>query len=368
MKSASQLIYEDAGSPDVKGKPCNKPCAVCGGYGETGLPIETLPGTFTAYDQMLSPDSDIVCSACVWAMSGRPPDTLRLWSFVYRETGEHIESPRPKGIGPRTWAGNKADMSPVRKILLDPPEGAYAVTLADSGQIHVLPFAPVSVGREWSVQLDRHRIDGRPEQLKHLLFHSASLLLAGFGREEVEKGVPNTHNYMKAREAWHRHMPHLDGSLDRRWCGSRMLSLSLFIINKRDLENVIDECRPEHWGIAGGSSTTVGANGARQNTGIQPGVDTPIHRSDRDAPATAGDETQDCKAVGSARASQERAGECGDVQLRNDGSGHAFNADHQGSAPSSDTGARPAVQQLSLFGEPDAEPRGRNRSNRPKRG
>lgn len=90
--SPTQKIHTLIGRPDPSKDrglgELDGPCLVCGHEYPTGSPSKyALSKTDTDHDRFAAPWSDMVCSACTWCSEGRPPDTLRMWSMLYREDG-----------------------------------------------------------------------------------------------------------------------------------------------------------------------------------------------------------------------------------------------------------------------------------------
>ena len=80
---------------------------------------DVISDSFTDQDQALERSSAWLCCACAWAMTGRPPDTLRLWSIAYAEDGRTWPANHPSApnLGERIHLQNKADPSAFRALL-----------------------------------------------------------------------------------------------------------------------------------------------------------------------------------------------------------------------------------------------------------
>lgn len=182
-----QALWLAAGSPVVQGVTITPdPCAVCGGDCERrAVPAKKAFGSnFSAHDQLAAPWSGHVCRACVWVMHGRPPDTLRMWTVLYREDGGWVHGRPEKApeLGETVYTTNKADMREVLRLLADPPACRWGMAVAVSGQIHVAPFAPLCAGsRGCGAQVERERMEWSPAD---------AVVLRDAVRELVEAGVP----------------------------------------------------------------------------------------------------------------------------------------------------------------------------------
>lgn len=151
---------------------------------------DVFSDSFTDQDQALVRSSAVVCCGCAWAMTGRPPDTLRLWSVAWAEEprswpANHASAP---ALGPSIHLQNKADPSGFRALLLDPPTtGRWICAVADSGQIHTTPFAPVNYGAErFGVRFERVTVWTSRAEYGALDAAMAELLSAGFWKSDIE--------------------------------------------------------------------------------------------------------------------------------------------------------------------------------------
>jgi hypothetical protein len=178
--SASQLLHAREGSPVVA--ECADvgiaPCWVCGSPSSRAQPRAAWQGAnFTGQSRVRAPTSEHVCEACVWAMAGRPPDTLRMYSHLCEVGGEYLRL-------------NKGDKPAMRAFLRRPHASAWFAAVADSGQKHVVPWAPVNPpgarGRVLFEETVVH-LPGGPEGWR-LLDDAAALLTAGATKAEVEAG------------------------------------------------------------------------------------------------------------------------------------------------------------------------------------
>lgn len=194
---------------------------------------------FSDHEFAASKSSDNVCIPCAWVMTGKPPDTVRMWSVVYREDREAAPS-NPKAIhtrtGPHTHLCSKADLSQVVDTLLDPPDSTWGVSIADSGQIHVLPQAQVNTGRLWTVQFERAKIHASSDQLSTLIHHCAVLYGAGFVKDDISSGSPHPSKLVKyGLDVWRDNdevlRPHRGGAL---------MDLALFLLRTENRDDLRD--------------------------------------------------------------------------------------------------------------------------------
>lgn len=129
-------------------------------------PSSAICGTnFTDHDLACFPLSPVACRACAWMMSGRPPDTLRMWSLIWIDewSRKPLQTPSAPDLGPEVWLGNKGDLSPVVDLLSAPPDGRWAASIADSGKVHTAPSACLNSGADpWVVRYERYDVSSSP--------------------------------------------------------------------------------------------------------------------------------------------------------------------------------------------------------------
>jgi hypothetical protein len=240
-----------AGDP-VSGERTEISCYVCGLPCREGLPAkEGLGSSFTDHHLARAPWSGYICTACVWAMRGKPPHTIRMWSSVWR-SDEGAKPSHPKCLfdAPGLHLAGRDDLSEVRRVLLSPPQGAWFAAIAESGQKHILPWSNVNIGETWTVRMDSIDVAGTSDKLACILFHVASLRLLGLRRDDVVSGRPPAISVAKAgvKEA-RRHLKALAP-----YSGSGVLSLAVFLTTKETLDVIRTEA-------ASRAGFALGANG-----------------------------------------------------------------------------------------------------------
>ena len=231
-KSTTQLIHGLIGCPDpskdrgvseMKGS-----CLVCGSTYEMGSPSKyALSKTDTDRARFAAEWSEMVCTACTWCSEGRPPDTLRMWTVIYREDGqiknpgtfrEYITKKQEKKdkiysvsslleVESRVALINRSDLSPLVRAMVDPPESKWSAAIAESGHIHIVRFAPVNAGRGyWTVIFEREEISATPGEFTKNLWHIANLRQAGFHTEDIENNSPHPKSLREHTVEWFTHM------------------------------------------------------------------------------------------------------------------------------------------------------------------
>lgn len=172
--SATQLLHAHKHSPVVEG--CAElqafPCWLCGAQSQRGMSVtKWLPKTFTAQNRARAPQSISICEACIWATEGKPPDTLRMYSHLF--DGDY-------------QAPNKGGKPAMRAFLRARHTQPWFAAIADSGQKHVIPWAPVNPpGSRGRVMFEEQIVElGDWAMLDEL----AELLTAGASKDDVARG------------------------------------------------------------------------------------------------------------------------------------------------------------------------------------
>lgn len=138
-------------------------CFWCGGPCGDSAPVR-VSSTFWDWDAVADRTSPWQCAGCVEALDERrvmpgrdKPQKTRNYSWLFRE--------RKKPV-PYT----KADLATLRKLCLKPPAGRWALSLAESGQKHIIYRTPVNLGGGVvAVQLELRTVWYRPAELARRL-------------------------------------------------------------------------------------------------------------------------------------------------------------------------------------------------------
>lgn len=179
MTSATQILHAHHGSPLVDG--CAdvdvRACYVCGRPWARGQRVsEWMGDNFTGQSLVACPTSPLICEACVWAMAGRPPDTLRMWCHLYDSRG-YVRT-------------NKGDKPAIRDWLRGAHDGEWFAAIADSGKKHVLPFTPVNpAGSRGRIRFEEDEILlPRSDAGWQIVDETTELLTLGATKAEIEPG------------------------------------------------------------------------------------------------------------------------------------------------------------------------------------
>lgn len=231
---ATSAIYNAAGRPDPR-KPVHDAsgaCYWCAGdvLGRACRQRDVCGSSFTDHDVAAVPTSPWVCCACAWTMTGRPPDTLRLWSLLWVDGAElapsHEKAPQ---LGPSIHLQNKADPSLFMTALCCPPDRPWAMAVADSGQIHVIPHAVVNFPGDggWRVRFERVDVVSTTREFRDLHSVITDLIVAGFSKTDIA-GEPSIGKLARCGiDVWRRADKYLS-----RYRGGAVLDLALFLTRK----------------------------------------------------------------------------------------------------------------------------------------
>lgn len=243
MRPAVRLIHDLAGRPPVEGasasqfKPVEAVCCMCGQVEAVTAPAgRVLGANFTDRTMFHRADSDRVCEACTAVASGKPPRTFRLWTVV--ATPGHTLPPSQEKAA--AWIGqhdglcltSRADTTPIIDTLLDPPDGEWVVSIAESGQKHVAPYAVINQGPTGIIRMETVNIAYQRDTFRRVLKEALALRRLGVPAADIMTGTPR---YLKSRAdlaAWREYSQNLCG-----YEGSPLLNLTLWVITKKVIEN-----------------------------------------------------------------------------------------------------------------------------------
>ena len=173
------MIYAIAGSKPVAGCEVHPSrCWVCGAESERTMDrLRWMGANFVGQNRVRCPSSDRVCEACVSVMSGRPPDTMRMYSHLVE--------------GERWQKLNKGHKPAMREFLRGPHPKEWFAAIADSGQKHIIPWCPRNAPNQaGGAVLFEEQIVVLPKTHSGwmLIDHTSELLTVGATKEEVASG------------------------------------------------------------------------------------------------------------------------------------------------------------------------------------
>lgn len=200
--SPTQIVWRVSGAPAVEG--CEDhvgPCFVCVGQMTRGKPVRDWMGSNnTDQNRARCIAATHVCEACCFMHSriapvpGRPPKegkkfggNARNYSHLWEDSWDAPAFGDDGTRCPNYANASKGQKPLIREFLGREHKGPWFAALADSGQKHVLPFAPVNgPGRAGRVLFDELLIQIPEDQ--SLLTDAMALLTAGATKEEIESG------------------------------------------------------------------------------------------------------------------------------------------------------------------------------------
>lgn len=185
MTSASQMLFESVRSPPVDGCAAiaSVPCWLCGSPWSRAVSVEEWNGaSFTGQNRVRCPSSPWVCEPCAWVCSrlspvpGRPPKEGKTLGGNFRNYSHVFD-----GAGYRNFS--KGEKPGLLAWLRAPRVGSWWAAIADSGQKHVIPWAPINPGARGSL-LFEEQIVRLPSDWP-IVDAASALLTAGATKEEV---------------------------------------------------------------------------------------------------------------------------------------------------------------------------------------
>lgn len=210
-------------------------CAVCGSQAdETANADRALGANFADRSLLANNGSDRICRACLWCASGKPPATLRMWSIAAAEgrTWERSHEKAWLQDTPHVCLTNRANPHPILDTLLDPPAGDWMVTVAYSGQKHVVPYAPINHGPgEWRARCEDHTVTATSALFRHVWTNAQELRRLGVPEDAVMAGEPRFIKTPDQLASWRGHADALNPYL-----GSPILRLALWCITKETMK------------------------------------------------------------------------------------------------------------------------------------
>lgn len=238
MTAATRYLWDRLGQPDFATPttrkllaPIHDTCAICGHEAtETADADKALGANFTDRTHITLPSKNRICVACLWCCSGRPPATLRMWSIA---TTPHPSHPKAwLKDTPGVCLTNRANPAPIRDTLINPPTGKWLVTVAYSGQKHVIPYSPINAGaRKWTIRVEDHYVTSTPTQFETVHTAANKIRSLGVPEEAVMIGEPRFIKTPDALTQWRTHSKTLHPYL-----GSPLLRLALWTITKTTMQ------------------------------------------------------------------------------------------------------------------------------------
>ena len=202
--SAASILHDRCGRPRVEG--CNDVAATvcwhCGGELSRGMLVAKWMGaSFTGQNRIRAPQSSHVCEACIWVMSrssevpGHPAEPGQSCGPNFRNFSHFLD-------GHGYVNASKGDKPTIRAWLRGPKIGHWFAAIGESGQKHVVPYAPInlsSIGGRVQFEEDVVSLP-RDEDGWRVLDDLTALLTAGATKESVSSGDYNSHEWQLCRD------------------------------------------------------------------------------------------------------------------------------------------------------------------------
>lgn len=236
MRAATRVVWEVAGRPSPVAstaahlRDAPGTCAICAELADFTADFDKSLGANFTDRSLIRAQTSRVCAACLWCCSGKPPATLRMWSVV-AAPGESLPESQPKAWLQGT-AGlcltNRASTRPIIDMLAAPPVGNWVVTVAVSGQKHVVPYAVANSGSgRWTVRVEDHNVTATPGEWARAHGLALALRRLGVPAECIPRGEPRFIKTQAALTQWRA----LDQDITP-WKNSPVLTLALWTITK----------------------------------------------------------------------------------------------------------------------------------------
>lgn len=241
MLTAVRLAWDAAGQPEhPKSRDVQAGCVVCGTVHERTLRARDALGKNYDILTAIRPDLSTVCEPCAWALAGKPPQTLRMWSIV-TTASTILPASDPKAPYPsdgRLHLCNRSDQSVIISTLTSPPGDVWACSIAQSGQKHLLPYTPVNPPNavQVLVRFEACTIATTPSQAGALIGACAALRLAGHSPDSIHAVTPTVPALTRdGLAAWRRHVPTIAPHAH-----SPVLGMALHLTTKETLHGLAD--------------------------------------------------------------------------------------------------------------------------------
>ncbi len=189
-----QIVHEFAGATrmdkciDLDGR-----CWFCGGAHSRGMAVRKwVKSGFTTGNRVRCPSSETVCEACMFICSrtspvpGRPPAPGKKFGGNFRNYSHCVEIDDGKIS---YFNSTKADPDRVTEFLRKQKHGTWFCAVAESGQKHVIPWAPPNApGIRGVVSFDDVIVSIPDGDQWGLLDAIENLLLLGVPRVAIRDG------------------------------------------------------------------------------------------------------------------------------------------------------------------------------------
>ena len=214
-QSIYSLFYEIGDSREL--------CGLCRGTAVDVLPLNKAvnPG-FADRDQFVK---ETCCLACHWAMSNANID---LQEFMRKDKPQRCRNYSHFRKGADYQPLSKAQKQEMLDLLLAPPFPGVAV-IANSGQKHLLPFAPLNpfpIRGYGQVMFENDCFELHLDFFNELVCHCQALYDEGWNKKQIETGQYVYIRGMDIRD-WRRHEKSIGPHR-----GTKTFQLALYLITR----------------------------------------------------------------------------------------------------------------------------------------
>lgn len=211
VPSAAQLLWAHIGSPPSPDcGPADGLCWVCAGPLTRGMRVghgsaQWGGSSYTGQSKVRSPASLYVCEPCVYLHSritpvpGRPAAPGKQFGGNWRNYSHLYE----EGAATPYQNASKGEKPLIRAWLRAPHTGLWFAAIADSGQKHVLPWAPINPGGSTGRVLFDETVVELPRAPAGwaLVDDVTALLTAGATKDEIVTGRYESGAWMRCGAA-----------------------------------------------------------------------------------------------------------------------------------------------------------------------
>lgn len=240
MSRAARMVWEQAGQPAPSAVSVAKlltdtpaVCAMCSTHSDiTASADRALGQNFADRSLFENPNTGRICPGCLWACSGKPPASLRMWSIICAP-GHALPPSSPKAYlqHPAIFLHNRAAGRVFGEFLASPADGPWVMSIALSAQKHVLPYAEINHGSgPWTVRVEDHTVTSTPTQWAAVREHARAIRALGVPEAAVLDGHPAFIKNRDQLNTWTQHNRHLT-----RFHRSPLLAFALWTITKETL-------------------------------------------------------------------------------------------------------------------------------------
>lgn len=204
--TAASILHARLGSPRFPGAAKTPPtaCWICGGISTRNVERARFNGSqFVGQNRVRAWASPWVCEACACVMAWLTPPIMPVPGRTSKDDAKRAPTWRnytvlvdDRGV----LALTKGEKPAIRDWLRAPKVGAWFAAIADSGQKHVVPWAPVnpSVARVERVLFEERELAIGDWALLDAITH---LLTVGASKETLATGQYTSHQYQLCGEA-----------------------------------------------------------------------------------------------------------------------------------------------------------------------